>query len=283
MKNILIPTDFSEASKNALRYVVNFFRKNPCNFYLVYVNVEGLDYVQKPVHQLGTNILVERDSIGIDNKLHEMEKFFNSLARNHQQHKLTVLHEKGYFLRSLRKLIQEKHIELVVMGTKGADKMKELFTGSNTGNVITKVDCNTLVVPSNAVFKEILKVVFPIDLSAVYTNDVIKDLRSNINSDDAHLSLLYVSKINEELSIDEQSTKDDLLQILADTLPNTISFHTLEHNNVEQTVIKFAEKNNADLIVMISKDYGFLHKQLFDTTVEEVSFDTQIPLLSLQG
>lgn len=52
---------------------------------------------------------------------------------------------------------------------------------------------------------------------------------------------------------------------------------------MEKTVLDFAQSISADIIIMVSKDHGILHKQILDTTVEEVSFDTHIPLLSLQG
>ena len=38
MKNILIPTDFSENSWNAIVYALNFFEGTPCNFYFLHVN-----------------------------------------------------------------------------------------------------------------------------------------------------------------------------------------------------------------------------------------------------
>ena len=38
MKNILLPTDFSENSWNAIKYAINFFAKETCYFYVLHVN-----------------------------------------------------------------------------------------------------------------------------------------------------------------------------------------------------------------------------------------------------
>jgi hypothetical protein len=38
MKNILIPTDFSENAWNAIVYAASLFKKNECSFYLIHVN-----------------------------------------------------------------------------------------------------------------------------------------------------------------------------------------------------------------------------------------------------
>ena len=37
MKNILIPTDFSDNAWNAITYAINLFKKKECTFYLVNV------------------------------------------------------------------------------------------------------------------------------------------------------------------------------------------------------------------------------------------------------
>ncbi|MDO9137044.1 MAG: universal stress protein, partial [Lutibacter sp.] len=39
MKNILIPTDFSENSWNAVKYALEFFKDTPCDFYLLHVTL----------------------------------------------------------------------------------------------------------------------------------------------------------------------------------------------------------------------------------------------------
>ena len=37
MKKILIPTDFSENSWNAIKYAVAFFKKTKCTFYILHI------------------------------------------------------------------------------------------------------------------------------------------------------------------------------------------------------------------------------------------------------
>ena len=41
MKNILLPTDFSKNSWNAIEYAINFYKDTPCNFYLLNVGRES--------------------------------------------------------------------------------------------------------------------------------------------------------------------------------------------------------------------------------------------------
>ena len=38
MKNVLLPTDFSENSWNAIKYAIHFLENIECHFYLLHVN-----------------------------------------------------------------------------------------------------------------------------------------------------------------------------------------------------------------------------------------------------
>ena len=283
MKNILIPTNFSENSVNAVHYAMALFKDIPCHFALLYVNVDGLDYKQKPVYDFGTNILIETKPKNIDKKLRKLEESLKSISSQKGVHQFTTIHETGYFLDSIRKHIQEKEIELIVMGTKGASELKEFFMGSNTGDVITKVECDVLTIPEKAQYQGFTEVVLPVDFTLEYSDDILLSISNIITSETTGISVLHITKAKKSLTLEDTKRKEDLLQRLNESLPNPISFHTLTSKNVENAILDFVEDTAADLIIMVSKDHTFLHRQFLDTTVEEVSFDTNVPLLSLQG
>ena len=56
MKTILLPTDFSDNSWNAIEYALNFHKESACNFYLLHVNrlsnVVTNDYPYIPSHEI---------------------------------------------------------------------------------------------------------------------------------------------------------------------------------------------------------------------------------------
>lgn len=51
------------------------------------------------------------------------------------------------------------------MGTKGASGIKEKILGSNAGDVITKVQCNTLIVPVQVKLSKPREIAFPTDFN----------------------------------------------------------------------------------------------------------------------
>jgi|AntAceMinimDraft_5_1070358.scaffolds.fasta_scaffold01684_7 nucleotide-binding universal stress UspA family protein len=282
MKKILIPTDFSKNSKNAIRYALALFSEIPCHFFLLYVNVEGSDVREKTIYELGTNIMVKRESKSVSQKLKDLEQFVTSISSKKEYHQVTMIREKGYFLKNIRKHIEEKEIELIVMGTRGASELKEFFTGTRSGDVITKVESDVLVVPDKAQFKGFMNVVFPVDFEIKYSDTTLKKIASIITSKTAQLQILYVTKSEIKLVNDLMAQQKQLVQRLSQLLPNPIRLERVVSRKVEDGVQVFAESASADLIIMISKDYSLLRQLFLDTTVEEVSFNTRIPLLSLQ-
>ena len=283
MKKILIPTDFSKNSKNSIRYAVDLFKENPCQFFILYINIEGSNITEKPVYEFGTNVLVEIEPKAISHKLKDLEKFIASLSSKKEHHHFTTMREQGYFLTTIRKHIQEKEIDLIIMGTRGASELKEFFIGTRSGDVITKVECDVLVVPDKAKFKNFKQVVIPIDFEVDFDDSILKKIANNINSEKAQIKLLYVTKSQIPLFEEIELQQKQLVQRLSEKLPNPISFHRVVSKQIEDGIQIFSESMNADLIIMISKDYGLIQRSFLDTTVEEVSFNTSIPLLSLQG
>ena len=283
MRIILIPIDFSDTSKNAIRYAVSLFNEIPCHFFLLYVNVEGSDYIEKTVYSLGTNILVEKEPISIAQKMEDFKKYVQSISLKDKGHQFSTLNEEGYFLATIRKQVQIHNIELIIMGTKGASEIKEFLVGTRAGDVITKIECDVLVVPYKSICQGFNEVVFTTDLKTFYPTYIFNSLSKLLAADTIKIRLLHVAKSNVPLTKAQEVAKEKVMKHLSEKLTDQISFHVVVSKKVENAIQDFAQSFNSELIIMISKDYNMLQKLFLDTTVEEVSFETQIPLLSLQG
>jgi len=142
MKNILVPTDFSKNSIQALRYAQVLFSAIECNFYLLYVGTlldtkKDADSFQESNDDSSENTKKKLTDLVKETRKHSTEA----------NHFFFTLHEYGFFIPTIKKHLDEQNIDLIVMGTKGASGVKEKVLGSNAGDVITKVQCNTLIVP----------------------------------------------------------------------------------------------------------------------------------------
>ena len=276
MKNILLPTDFSKNSLNAIRYATELFKDNSCKFYLL--NVFKIPYFTNEA-------LLENDSIQLakmENDLFESsQKGLKNLIKkldDNPKHSYATLSEYNFFINSVKNTLKNKDIDLIVMGTKGATGAKEIFMGSNTGDVIMKTQCNVLAIPENASYEKPKEIAFPTDYEISYQKEDFEFLISIVNSNNSKVRIVHFQNKN-ELNEEQRLNKKRLLSIFKNL---DIRFHTLTSTDFEVALNCFTQsRGNIDMIAIVAKHYNFFQRLFFKPKVEELSFHTTIPLLVL--
>lgn len=278
MKNVLLPTDFSENSWNAIQYAIHFFNSTECHFYLLHINNLN-QYI--PVDESTTFGTYHYDYTYIDGTKQKLRKFIKRISQlgpNRDIHKFFVLSETGFFIDTIRNIVKEKQIDFIVMGTKGASGITEFILGTNTADVITKVKCNTLAVPENAKFSPVRNIVFPTDLNLNYHMEVLQPLIEIILPHDGSLRILHNSKNNKNLD----NVLNENLELLEDYFSNVNkSFHHVTDEKLEDAVQHFVEDRDIDLICMVAKNLNYFQQLFFHSRVEKISYHTDKPLLVL--
>ncbi len=142
LKHILVPTDFSETSRVALRYALAFAdRFGAC--------VHLLHAVQNPLEQPWAaeiyaltapeyEVAARRES---DTQLAAM---LNEAER--QKYCACLVTEVGPPFLSIVRYAQREPIDLIVMGTHGRGAVAHLLIGSVAENVVRKAPCPVLTV-----------------------------------------------------------------------------------------------------------------------------------------
>ncbi|PWL37649.1 universal stress protein [Flagellimonas aquimarina] len=267
MKNILIPIDFSEYSENALRYAQGLFQSINCNFYLLHVNTL-LNSEKKTI--LGKNLN------GSKNVLAQLMDKTKQQSANDNHH-FYALNEHGFFIESVKKQIEDKSIDLIAMGTKGVSGLRQKVVGSNAGDVITKVQCNTLVIPKEIVFSKPSELAFPTDFNIFYSHSILSSITEILHLSDGQIRIMNVSKQDQTLNSDQEQNKAYLIDFFEESFQKRFSFHTITNKNVKSAIQCFVESRDIDMIVMVAKNLNFIQQVLFDSIVEKISFHTKNP------
>lgn len=276
MKNILIPTDFSENAWNALKYAQHLFGSVKCNFYLLHVS-SFADYPISPVSPENN----EGKEIN-DFKLflkEQLNKLLNQVEATftNTNHKYFGIYEHGFFLEAIKTNIDEKKIDLVIMGTKGASGMRKHIIGSNAGDVITKVKCNTLIIPKEVVFSIPQEVAFPTDYNIFYASIILEAITDMLRLCQGNLRVMNVSRIDRNLTKAQDKNQEYLFDYLNEIFPKNSSFHTITNKSVNVAIQCFVESRNVDMIIMVAKNLNFIQQILFDSLVEKISFHSTVP------
>ncbi|WP_026776436.1 universal stress protein [Polaribacter sp. Hel_I_88] len=278
MKNILLPTDFSKNSWNAIEYAINFYKDTPCNFYLLNVGRESNLVVNDSPYIPNKDVLENLILKPSKQKLKQFLKQIREEFPKNKKHNFYTLVDYNFFIDSIRKHVKEKEIDLIIMGTKGASGFKEYMIGSNTGEVITKVSCTTLVVPENAKYTALKEIAFPTDFILSYNTQILKSISAILQKENASLRILHINKKKIQLTIDQENNKD----VLEDLFSNFEgSFHNLTNTKVEDAVQCFVESRNINMIAMVAKSLNYFQQILFHSKVEKISYHTNVPFLVL--
>jgi len=277
MKTILLPTDFSDNSWNAIEYALNFYKDTVCNFYLLHVNRISSVVTEDYLYTNTESLLLD---INIENSKKQLKEFHHKIIVNfnNKKHKFYTLTDTNFFIESIREHVDEKKVDLIVMGTKGTSGFTGFITGSNTGDVITKVKCTTLVVPENAKFNKIEEIAFPTDFSLSNELQILEPIIGILEEKKSSLRVLNISKKVTSLNEDQQKSKE----LLEDYFYNyKHSFHFLTNKNVEDAVQCFVNSRNIDMIAMVAKNLNYFQQILFHPKVAQISYHTDVPFLVL--
>lgn len=274
MKNVLIPTDFSENSWNAIRYALNFFKKERCSFYVLHVNKTS-----KKSQSISNQEGLEKETIKASKKqLRALLTRITAEFPENKNHHFYTLTDNNFFITSIRKHMAEKKIDLIVMGTKGATDENKLIIGSNTANVIVKVPCNTLIIPEKAIFEGLEEIAFPTDFSLSYGIETLQPLLEILEKNNAVLHILHISKKVVELNGYQFANKE----LMEDFFSNQKhSFHFLINKEAKDAVQQFTDNKAIKMMVMMAKNLNYFQQIMFHSKVEKSSYHTNIPLLVL--
>ncbi len=276
MKNILLPTDFSKNSINAIHYVTKLFKDINCTFYLLHVyGVPFLTDQEIPYYESAKKGTLE--STLFKESEHNLKKIIHGLPEN-PRHKFKTISDYNFFINSILKTIEYKKIDMIVMGTKGATGAKEIFLGSNTGEVILKAACDILAIPENATYREPKEITFPTDYKFAYGNEDVKGL---FEIAELHQSSVRVLHVMNEKSLDAAQEKNQ--KMMAKNLKQIKhTFHILTNTNFEAALNCFTQsRGNIDMIAIVARHHTIFERLFFRPIVEKLSFHTNIPLLIL--
>ena len=276
MKRILLPTDFSSISLNAIRYALSLYEESKCEFYLL--NVYRVPYMtNEELMENDAQQLAILEAEMYESSRKNLKDLVSGFDKN-ENHVYHTISDYNFFIDSVKQSVLEKEIDLVVMGTKGATGAKEIFIGSNTGDVLMKTDCNMIAIPENSTYKAPREIVFPTDFKLRYERDDLSPLIELAETNKSTLRILHFSQDGQ--LTEEQVSNKKVLSSYLETVDH--SFHTLTNIDFEEALNCFVQsRGNIDMIAMISGHYNFFQRLFFRPKVMELSFHTKVPLYVL--
>ncbi|WP_395360745.1 universal stress protein [Gaetbulibacter aestuarii] len=277
MKAILLPTDFSNNSVNAIHYAMRLFKDERCEFYILNIQ-KASSFISDDMLVMSStatlyNTLVEAAKKSINNLIVNLKKQFKN--DNHIFHALV---DYDNFVDSVNQITTQHKIDLIVMGTHGASGLKKMLFGSNTVHVIKRSKVPVLVIPDKCRFKNLDEVGFTTSFKSKYEEQDFKFLRDLLVRHKSHLFVMHVIQ-SEDTEIELNDNVDFFKLNFDDVSIQRIPNHK---DSVYNGIHEFADAHKLKLIVMLAKTHGFLNRLFSEYRVETFAFKIDLPLLVLK-
>lgn len=268
MMNILLPTDFSENSRNAAVYALQFFEGVPSSFHFLHVSPIPRDKLSN-----GHQIIPK----GIKKKFDELLEWINGIKKNPEHH-FQISYKVNYLIEAVREQVAEKNIDLILMGTKGVTNQKEIILGKNTSDVIMKVKCPALAISENAVYKPHQEILFPTDYKIRYSAKMLDSLKSFTSLSKTSVKILELFATDKEPNDDQLINKENLCNSFTPEIPEVQTFYSIKDSDPK---VLFRANKNVDMIVMAAKNLNLCQKLLKTHNNHQIPFIRKLPLLIL--
>ncbi len=278
MKNILFPTDFSPNADNALNFAIEIVRKIKGHLILFHAYSVQLIDPNMPAEIYLSAYQEEEKSA--KESLEELSKRIIDSNKDENGGSLFTVDAivtQGLVVDEVMALIEEKKIEMVIMGTHGASGITELILGSNTASVIEKATVPVLAIPHCAKFNGINNIVYAYD-----------DIKSGLPSFQRLLEFaeIYNSEITLLHIIDEESNTVEINQQEFEKIKKTVTYEKIRlelirENNVIEGINDYINSNKVDVLAMAIRKRTLLDKIFSRSLTKKMAYHTKIPLLAL--
>ncbi len=277
MKNILIPTDFSENAWNAARYAIELFKNEPCIFHFLNVYTPAISSSRFMAANFDGGTIEDGAQLHSERGLKTQVQRIKEINVN-PHHYYKTISSFSFLVDEIKETVENNNINLIVTGTKGASGMEEVFMGSNTVRIIKSIkNCPVLAIPQNFKFVTPSEIAFATDFNRFYAQSELQPLVDMAKAFDAAIRVVHVQYEIKPLTELQQFNLGMLRKYL-----NTVEHyvHTVsELNSVSKTLEVFTNQLDIHLLAMLNYQHSYMERMTREPVVRRVAFHTQIPLL----
>ena len=277
MKNILVPTDFSENASKAALFAGEIAKRNGAVIYLMH----AMDSEENSLHQplfTGDESKKKREA----KKEKELIDFQHILGAIYEEVQIRPILETTDAKDAIIEIARVKEIDLIIMGTRGAGIIKSRITGTITASVVAQSNLPVLVIPENYRIEEPDGILFA--TSHFETEpEILNILAKMAGLFSAAIHIVYFVNSTEvnKLSPEESEQKvQEYLRLLKQTYPS-ISFRVelLEGTDFEAALQLYHSVHETDITAMVHYPKGFWDQLFLRDQTKKLVFHSNRPVL----
>lgn len=274
IKTLLVPVDFTEKSSNAVTMAVHMAGRHEARIILFhhFSNYYIIDRTGKQA--VGTDTVQENFAMA-EKGLRELK---HSIEKQDPLLRVDSIIGNSSLIDSMNEYIISENVDLVIAGTSGRQRIKELFLGSASYEILTGVHCSVLLVPEKCHTYDFGKVLVPVRVTEhLHEKMVLSQTIARKNN--AKISLLGVCKEEDAGRIKE--AYDALWETLSRGIIEYSTSFLLTKDKALQ-ISRFSKIDQADIIILNYHDENNWKSLFSENFFKQVINLTDIPLFFLK-
>ncbi len=284
LKKILVATDFSKISQRALDYAAAFAHRYDASIDIVHI-VNPETYVPVPMAN-GKTLSLEQVQTVLGTRLRDIA---SGVARSGIE--VQTLLESGPLGKTMHRLVSQREIDLVVVGTHGGGVLESLMLGSAAEDIFREVPCPVFTVGPGVYRRPEVNIRFN---HILYATDCSSDAAhaaplafALAAQHHASITLLHVLPgdmvSQSEIDLHTQYYRDQLRKLAPEGAERRLHMSFLvEQGSAGSVITQFANENGVDLIVLGAKKGSLLRSRLVSCTAYQAASGADCPVLTVR-
>jgi len=271
MKNVLILTDFSECSRNAAQYAINFLKNETCCFYVLHIHKAGSFTMDDLMSSATANVyesVLKAEKQRLETFKDELEQL--SVNESHEFHSILDFNS---FIEATESIIEAKNIDLLVAGYNGTSNVKEIVFGSHTLSIIRRIQCTTLVIPEDVKFSAPNSMLFPLDAR----DDIQSEEFARIlNTAKLHNIAVHILRVYEKGMEGDRYDESYLMKHFKEV---DYTYHAIQNVPLQYVKACYMQMYSMDMIGLIVQKESVFERLFKQSSTTAISKTLKRPLL----
>lgn len=275
---ILIPIDFSTASRQAMRYAHYLAEHREAELILLHV-------FDIPVMTADAYVFIppqeEIDKIKENHITHLQQFVSRDLQLKNKKATISYQCVYGNPTDQILEYSQQEKVDLIIMGIQGKCIRPNFFMGSTFIHIMNHAHIPVIGLHGSTRFSDLRNILFTYDLKEFSSKTLLEPIMQLSRFFNAHISVLNVSdEISEFPLLAEQLRKNELNPSI---LNADVSFHIVQNKDIIEGIKSFLLDQNVDLICFVPREHGILSKIFKESTTRKAAFQIDLPLMSIHN
>lgn len=272
MVNILVPTDFSDLSKIAVKYALEISNQLGGNVTLLHVidfgetlkaTIRLQTNSREVVRNIKDNFQQLIDEVGADVPI--WQPIVCEIAKGRSF--------EGTVIKESKRLKSG----LIVMGTKGATGLRKAVIGSNTATMIAESSIPVLAVPEDAQIRTLRNIVYATDLKNL--KEELATLMPYAKQFDCTVHVLHIVDEGEDIEVAEERINTIIKESGYGNIVPLVTFNP----DIDEAIEQYISVSNADMLAMFTHEPTFYERVFDKSMTRKMAFHSKVPLLAFKN